>query len=159
MQTCQVRPATARDAPVSIAVLRSSIAILCSADHTNDPATLERWLRNKNESSFVGWLGDSSKFVTVAELDTIVRGVGMIDTSGELRLCYVEPGFQLRGIGRALLAALEQRARQWGLAEVRLRSSVGAREFYERHGYASSGPPEQVFGVVGAYPYSKMLPV
>ena len=155
MQTCHVRPATPRDAPVSVAVLRRSIAILCAADHSNDHATLERWLRNKTESSFIGWLTDPSRFVAVVELDTIIRGVGMIDASGDVRLCSVEPGFQLRGIGRALLLALEQRARQWGLAEVRLRSSVGAREFYERHGYASSGPPEQAFGVVTGYPYAK----
>jgi len=140
---------------VSIAVLRSSIVILCTADHANDPATLERWLRNKTESSFMGWLADASNFVAVAELDAVIRGVGMVHASGELRLCYVEPGFQLRGVGRALLVALEQRAQQWGLAELRLQSSVGACEFYERHGYMSSGPPEQAFGVVAGYPYTK----
>ena len=78
----------------------------------NDPATLERRLRNKTESSFIGWVADSCNFVAVAELDTIIRGVGMIDTSGDLRLCYVESGFQRQGIGYALLLALEQRARR-----------------------------------------------
>ena len=157
MQTCHVRPAAIADASVSTAVLRSSIAILCVADHANDPATLERWLRNKTEASFVQWLADSCNFVLVAELDAVVRGVGLIHTSGNVRLCYVEPGFQRRGIGRALLQSLENRALQLGFAEVRLRSSVGAREFYERHGYVSSGPPEQAFGVVTDYPYAKVV--
>lgn len=155
MQTCHVRPATAADAPTSTAVLRSSIAILCAADHANDPAILERWLGNKTQASFVQWLANASNFVVVAELDAVVRGVGMIHASGNVRLCYVEPGFQTRGIGSAVLQSLENRALERGLAEVSLRSSLGAREFYERHGYLSSGPPEQAFGAVTDYPYAK----
>jgi GNAT superfamily N-acetyltransferase len=157
MQTCHVRPAVALDASVSVAVLRSSIATLCVADHANEPATLERWLRNKTEAAFVQWLADSCNFVVVAEQDAAVRGVGLIDTSRNVRLCYVEPGFQRRGIGRALLQSLESHAVRSGFADVRLGSSVGAREFYERHGYLSSGPPERVFGVLMAYPYVKDL--
>lgn len=152
---CHVRPAVAADAPASVAVLRSSIAVLCTADHANDPPTLEQWLRNKTEASFVQWLLDPSNFLVVAELDATVRGVGLIRDSGDVRLCYVEPGFQLRGIGRALLQSLERRAAEWDLAEVKLRSSLGAREFYERYGYVSSGPPGQAFGVVMGYPYAK----
>jgi len=155
MQTCHVRPAVAADALVSTAVLRGSIALLCAADHANDPATLDQWLRNKTETAFLQWLADPRNFLVVAELDATVRGVGLIRASGQVRLCYVEPGFQHRGIGRALLQSLEARALQWGSAEVRLQSSVGACAFYERHGYASSGPPEQAFGVVTAYPYAK----
>lgn len=95
--------------------------------------------------------------MVVAELDAVVRGVGMIHASGNVRLCYVEPGFLLRGVGSALLQSLENRAVEWGLTEVKLRSSLGAREFYERQGYLSSGPPEQAFGAVTGYPYAKDL--
>jgi len=54
-------------------------------------------------------------------------------------LCYVSPDAQRRGVGRALYAALEAKARAWGLARLHLRSTVGARRFYENLGYAQSG--------------------
>lgn len=155
--TCLVRPAALADAPVAIAVLRSSIAILCFADHSNDPAALERWLRNKTEPSFAKWLADTNNFIVVCEIDAIIRGVGLINASGRVGLCYVEPGFQRRGVGRALLQSLEERAIAWGLSEVSLSSSVGARDFYEREGYVSTGQPEVAFGTVTGYPYAKVV--
>lgn len=51
--------------------------------------------------------------------------------------------------------ALEAQGRRWGLAEIRLRSTIGARTFYERHGYVSNGTPIPAYGVLVDYPYAK----
>ena len=56
---------------------------------------------------------------------------------------YVVPGLRGRGIGTALLAAAEgvARERDGELLEINVDGyDVGARRFYERHGYANCEP-------------------
>jgi GNAT superfamily N-acetyltransferase len=86
-----------------------------------------------------------------------VSGVGLLHQSGEVRLCYVRPRQQRAGIGRALLAALEARARAVGLAQLQLHSTAVARAFYESQGYVPQGAPIARRGRGLAYPYVKRL--
>jgi GNAT superfamily N-acetyltransferase len=152
-----VRTAKLDDAPVAVAVLRSSIVELCVDNHRNDAATLEAWLANKTELQFARWLADEHRLVMVAEDTGGIRGVGSIHDSGEIRLCYVQPRFQNRGIGHALLTALEAQARAWGLTRIQLSSSPAARAFYERAGYVATGNAVQGFGVSVYYPYERVF--
>jgi len=45
-----------------------------------------------------------------------------------------------RGVGRALLAFLEEEARRRGAARLTLWAQTHARKFYEKAGYAAEGP-------------------
>lgn len=45
-----------------------------------------------------------------------------------------------RGVGRALLAFLEEEARRRGAVRLTLWAQTHARQFYERAGYAAEGP-------------------
>ena len=155
--SCLVRAATIQDAAAAVAVLRDSITQLCVADHQNDTTTLEQWLRNKTTDHFRQWLADPENFLVVAEVDSVVSGVGLVDVRGDLRLCYVSPGRQRLGIGRAMLCALEAQAIRWNIEEVRLRSSANGCAFYERLGYHSTGEAGPAFGVLRDYPYAKTL--
>jgi GNAT superfamily N-acetyltransferase len=157
MAPISIRRAAAEDAAKAVLVLRASITELCVADHQNDPETLARWLRNKTTEHFLRWLANADNFVVVAEQATALCRVESISRHGELNLLYVRPGSQRCGVGRALLLALEEQAQAWALAEIRLRSSAGARAFYARHGYVSAGDPSVAFGAVIDYPYSKAL--
>jgi GNAT superfamily N-acetyltransferase len=157
MPSFVVRPAVPEDAADAVTVLRASITELCVADHQNDIASLERWLRNKTVENFRAWVADSSNFVVVAEELGLLCGVGLLARSGDLNLCYLRPGWQRRGIGSAILTALEERARAWGLPEVRLFSALGSRDFYERHEYVSDGEPRPAYGFVQDIPYRKRL--
>ncbi len=152
-----VRPATIEDAARAVEVLRLSITEICVDDHRNDAATLERWLSNKQADIFERWLADLENDVVVAESDGNLTGVGLIYRRSEIRLCYMRPGFQGRGVGRALLSALEDRAVHTGSKEIRLTSTGNARPFYERCGYHSTGEGKIVFGVLVGYPYQKTL--
>jgi len=153
-----VRAATHSDAAAGVDVLKASIRELCRLDHQDDPATLERWLRNKTVERFCGWVDQPESFVAVAEVDGEVCGVGAVSATGDLNLCYVRPGNERTGVGRALLLALEAKARAWGLGELRLVSTATARAFYERHGYVATGEERvPAFGLLRDYGYVKVL--
>jgi N-acetylglutamate synthase-like GNAT family acetyltransferase len=157
MSTISTRPAIEEDADHAIDVLRRSITELCVLDHQNDMPTLERWLSNKTRGNFVRWLGDPESHLVVATSATAIVGVAALHRSAEVRLCYVHPNFTHRGVGSSLLSAVEAQARRCGVEELTLTSSLTARAFYERCGYAPAGPSTNAFGVLQAYPYSKLL--
>jgi GNAT superfamily N-acetyltransferase len=152
-----VRVATTDDVDACVALLIASITTLCIEDHLNDPATLERWLRNKTRHDFGMWLADPANLILVAELGRRLSGVALLQQSGAIRLCYVLPGMQRRGIGRALIRRVESEAMARGLAQLVLWSSGNARRFYERLGFTPNGEATTAYGVLKQYPYVKAL--
>jgi GNAT superfamily N-acetyltransferase len=151
-----VREARPGDAAEAAALLRASITQLCRADHADDARTLEQWLANKTPENFLSWLADKDQFCVVAESDRLV-GVGLLHSSGEIRLCYLLPGVQGQGIGKAMLSALEAKARALGLRTLTLESTADARAFYEKQGYRRAGKPLRGFGISHCHPYAKDL--
>jgi putative acetyltransferase len=109
-----------------------------------EPIVLDEWsapvdvrveaMAKQIESNFEG------ATLIVAELDGLVVGFGEIIASRcELRAVYVSPSAGRSGVGRALLTALESRARELGAARLWLDSSITAEPFYLAHGYKSDG--------------------
>lgn len=132
-----VRVAVETDAVATCDVLRRSIRELCVADHGRDEQVLSAWLANKTPEN--------------------VRGFGLVQSDGEIQLCYLAPEAQYRGAGKLMLRALEEQAARWGLRGVFLTSSVTAKRFYERNGYVQSGEPKSVYGLRSVYPMSKSI--
>ncbi|MFZ5889591.1 MAG: GNAT family N-acetyltransferase [Myxococcota bacterium] len=151
-----VRAARVSDAASVVSLLVDSITKLCVDDHRGDPATLERWLQNKTVAHFQHWLADGSSFIVVAELGSKLCGVALLNRE-TVQLCYVLPGLQGIGVGRALMHALESEALRRGVRRVSLMSSGSARRFYERLGYVAGGEGGVAFGVLRQYPYTKAL--
>ena len=153
----KARPARIDDAIDAIEVVRQSILSLCVADHHNDRATVDRWLANKHPETFVTWINDPENFCVVDEITGKVRGVGLVRRNGTVLLFYVAPGYQRQGVGRRIHGALEAHAVGWGLQRLYLESTAEARRFYESMGYMVDGPEKRLFGMLMAYPYSKLL--
>ena len=105
-----IRDANAEDAEEACQVLRRSIIELCAADHRNDPALLEAWLRNKTPANVAAWMKRIDASYLVAVDEGAIAAVGAVTDAGEILLNYVSPDARFRGASRALLAALEARA-------------------------------------------------
>jgi ribosomal protein S18 acetylase RimI-like enzyme len=131
-----VRPARPGD---EAAVFQVHVrAIRETASRCYGAEQIAAWSGNLRPEIYTGTIEAGRLFV--AEESGQVVGFGDLDpASGEVTAIYVLPEAQGRGIGGALLAEAENRARRAGLREIRLVSSVNAVGFYERHGFVSSG--------------------
>lgn len=152
----KVRDAIPEDAPAACQVMRRSIAELCGADHRNDPSVLERWLSNKTPEIFQSWIRSDNSLLVAVEDDSILA-VGCVTDAGEITLKYVSPDARFCGVSGALLAALEDRARERGNRRCILKSTETARRFYLERGYSEEGPADGKFGTTSGYPMSKRL--
>lgn len=138
-------------------ILRRSIIELCRDDHQDDAATLAAWLANKTPAHVHAWIGDTDNYLLIAEADGAVLGVAAMRNSGRISLNYVSPAARFRGVSKALLRALEDRARELGLLACSLESTQTARRFYLSIGYSEAGPPTPGFGVSLCHPMVKAL--
>jgi GNAT superfamily N-acetyltransferase len=155
----EIRDAVAEDAPAVCQVMRRSIAELCVADHHNDSAILARWLSNKTPEIFLSWLARPDNSLLVALEDGRILGVGSVTDAGEITLNYVLPDVRFRGVSRAMLGALENRAAERGNVRCILASTETARRFYQSAGYTQLGPADGKFGTTSGYPMAKTLSV
>jgi GNAT superfamily N-acetyltransferase len=149
-----IRDATPADAQAACETIRRSITELCTADHADDPAILERWLANKTPENLAAWITRPGNSVLVAVENEAILAVGSVTDQGEITLNYVSPDARFRGVSRAMLAALETRARERGNTTCTLTSTETARRFYETAGFVQTGPSTEKFGS-SSYPMAK----
>lgn len=126
------------DANAAIAVLRRSITELCRADHNDEVAEISAWLSNKTEQSWKSWVARKDADLLVAERDGSLVGIAMVDHAGEVLLLYVAPQTRYAGVSKALLSALEVKARTIGIEVCFVESTVTAYGFYYDRGYRPS---------------------
>jgi GNAT superfamily N-acetyltransferase len=130
-----IRKARSGDAEQACEVMRRSIIELCEADHGSDPAILEKWLANKTPANVRTWIAAPDAHMFVAVDGEEMLGVAAVRSSGEITLNYVSPGARFRGVSKALLAALEAKARELGHERCVLTSTATAHRFYLAAGY------------------------
>lgn len=136
-----VREATPADARAVGAVHQRAIAELGARAYGEEQVAA--W-RGGREPADYDLDFDDRPFV-VAEVDGTVVGFGSVDldpvsafarpVDAEVTGVYVHPDHARSGVGSALLADLESRARRWDAAAVGLQASLNAVGFYERMGY------------------------
>ena len=90
-----------------------------------------------------GQVSDGDGAFLVAYLDNVAVGCGAVrrldQATAEIKRMYVDPSVRGRGIGRALVAALEREARLVGVTRIVLETGtrlVPAIKLYESMGYA-----------------------
>jgi putative acetyltransferase len=93
----------------------------------------------------------------VAERDGRPVGMAQLDPkSGGLRALFVAAGLQHQGVGRALLAAVEARARAAGCTRLGGAMSLNAAPFYESAGFRTVAGPERLLTVGIRVPVVRM---
>jgi GNAT superfamily N-acetyltransferase len=142
-----IRKAVPADAASACSLLRRSIAEVCAPDHHGRPEVLDAWLANKTPNTVAAWFASATNHAIVAERDGELLGLALLTQAGKVALCYVEPGALRSGVGRALLAAVEDQARAWDIRKLSLHSPGSCTTFYERHGYANAGLEKSCFGL------------
>ena len=152
-----IRDETAADAEAVTEVMRRAITELCAADHNNDPKILGSWLANKKPEIFRSWLQQKDQSYLVAVEDARIVCVGGVTDASVITLNYESPDARFRGISRAMVAALEGRARDRGNRECTLASTATARSFYRARGYIETGQPDRNFGTESGFPMRKSL--
>lgn len=99
------------------------------------PEQIDAWSGWVDEETFRRWLAEGRLFL-LAEADGAPRGYGTLDPRNRrVRAVYVDPGAARRGIGSALLDALEGAAREAGLPSIHLEASMNAVPFYLARGW------------------------
>jgi GNAT superfamily N-acetyltransferase len=153
----RIRNVEPEDAEVACEVVRRSIVELCAADHGGDQDILARWLNNKTPQHILVWIARADSSLLVAVEGGAILAVGMVTDAGEVLLNYVSPDARFRGASRAMLLALEMRARERGAAVCTLESTETALRFYRSNGYSEAGLPTGKFGMTSGYRMAKPL--
>lgn len=151
-----IRIAIPSDAEAACVVVRKSITESCTDDHRGNDAVLAAWLANKTPEHMTGWIALPDAFAVVAESAGTVVGFALMNLRGDIRLCYVLPEAQRRGLGRAMMTALEEEATRLNLTEITLESTTTAHDFYRALGFVDSGLPRTSLSVT-AQPMRKLL--
>lgn len=151
---CLVRKAQEKDAEAACEVLRRSIIENCTEDHRGEERLLAAWLANKTPEHVRDWFTMRGNYTLLAEKNGKVVGVASMYETGHVTLCYILPEVLFSGVGKALLAGLEAKARDLGLDELDLHSTRTAYAFYQRNGFEASGQPDVIEGIAG-FPMNK----
>jgi GNAT superfamily N-acetyltransferase len=113
-------------------LVSATLKISNAADYS--PETIERILIDFTPEA----LAESfpRRTVWVALQGGAILGTASLEGS-RVHTFFIAPQAQRRGCGAALFARLEAQARNTGEAGLCVRSSVTARSFYEKHGFAA----------------------
>jgi putative acetyltransferase len=137
----QLRPGRPDDALAILAAHRS--AIRQTAPSAYSPAIIDEWapavIVPERVDTFQRWIERGEELIVVA-VDSAGEIIGfgsIVLTNSELRAVYVGAAYGGQGVGRALLARLEDLARKAGLTELRMDASINAVPFYEANGFIS----------------------
>jgi putative acetyltransferase len=98
------------------------------------PDLIERWApRDQDMSEWADRLAQKNPFVAI--VDEQIVGMAEIEADGFIDYFYVHPRWQCRGIGKALLAALECEAAKARVRVIFADVSVTAKPFFSSAGF------------------------
>lgn len=126
----KIREYRFEDAEDHAEVHRQSVRGIASADYSNE--IIGAWESSEPEDSPL----DEEKVRFVAEEDGEIVGFSDYNKeTNELSGLYVKPDYTGKGIGKKLLDKVEEDAREEGLEQLWCKSTITAKDFYQKHGY------------------------
>lgn len=126
------RPATEADLPALWSLRTRAVRAGCASHYP--PAVIATWSAAPPPASMPLLLRAGGG--VVAQEGDRMLGYAVLDAdTGEVDAVFVDPAMHGRGIGQALLGALEALAREQGLDLLFLSASLNAVPFYQRAGF------------------------
>ena len=128
----RVRPYRAGEAGALIALFRATVHAVNIRDYS--AAQVNAWAPEAiDEAAWAARLAAHDSFVAEAERTV----VGFIELAGDgmVHMLYCHRDWQGRGVGAALLARVEARARRLGLRRLATEASITARPFFQARGF------------------------
>ena len=126
-----LRRANAADAPSICRMHVASIRAHCAARYT--AAQIDAWAGPKRPEWYTSAMA-AGEVMFVAESAGQIIGFAALD-GAEVKAVYVAVGWTGRGVGSALLTAVEGEASARNVRELHLASSLNAVDFYLARGY------------------------
>jgi putative acetyltransferase len=116
-------------------------AVHVSAASAYPPDVLDIWSpapsEIRNEAFREAMRGGRELFVVAEDGSSVIGFGSIVPDSNELRSVYVNADIAGRGVGSAILKALEILAAARGCPELQFEASRNAESFYARNGYIS----------------------
>ena len=126
------RPAREADAQACWDIRVEAIRAGCSRVYS--PEQIRIWTSDSPSPAYAAMV---ERHYQLASIEQQIVGIGMIDLqSGKVDAIFIRPTFMGLGVGRQMLAHLEQLARERHLHQVSLESTLNAAPFYRHCGYA-----------------------
>jgi N-acetylglutamate synthase-like GNAT family acetyltransferase len=132
-----IREANREDASAIVNVHNQAVHLTAATHYERE--ILDQWSAVVTAERIEKFKSDfdlGKEMFLVAETNNQLIGFGAITPkTRELNAVYVAPEFVGKGIGAALIKALEELAISLGITELWLDSSLNAEKFYSSHGY------------------------
>ena len=130
----RIRRAEPRDAPAIGAIHARAIRDLASSHY--DEATIDAWVGRRTAADYAGPIATRTMIVA-EDAGGSLAGFGQLaPDAGVVEACYVDPAHARRGVGRRIMAALEDAARAHGRTRLLLHASRNAVPFYASLGWS-----------------------
>jgi GNAT superfamily N-acetyltransferase len=102
-------------------------------------------------SSVNSYISDNGQVVACGRLQDNGGGVGQI------RYMAVDAGYQGKGLGKLIVAKLEEEARRIGLTTIELQARENALQFYQSQGYVVKEMSFKLWDIIQHYLMTKDL--
>lgn len=127
-----LRPFLPADAATLAALFRASIEVLTAEDYDEDQRAA--WMSAADdETAFASRLADA--LTIVALVDGEIAGFASLKDKEIFDMVYVRPDMARRGVGTALVDAIEKLAGARGTTTISVDASDAARDFFAARGY------------------------
>lgn len=132
--TITLRPALPDDIDALWALRTVAVRVSCATHYA--PEQIAVWTATPVPEAYAAMLAAGGAIVAMH--DGAIAGYAMLDINKqEVDAVFVDPARAGLGIGKRLLAALEQLARGRGIARLHLSASLNAVPFYQAAGFIS----------------------
>ena len=107
---------------------------------------------NQPKGSEKDELEKESFHIMVCETDRVPIGIGRLHVNSkeeaQIRYMAVEEQYRGKGIGKIILAGLEEKAQQMGIKQIMLNARVPVIPFYRTCGYTIIGPAHTLYDCI-----------